>query len=66
MNKAFKMYCKEKGVKLYQIAERLNIRPETFSVQYMRHELTKEEEVMLKGIAEKIAKEKKHEKREAV
>lgn len=64
MNTAFKEYAKAKRVKLYQVAQRLNTHPSTFSVQYMRRELTKAEEKMLRSIVDAIATEKEagHEK----
>lgn len=53
-NAEFKAYAKGEGVKLYQIAEALGIRPSEFSVQYMRHELTPAETKMLKGVIKDI------------
>lgn len=58
MNEAFKVYAKANGVKLYEVAEKLSIRPQEFSVQYMRHELTAAEEAQLLDIVNAIAKEK--------
>jgi hypothetical protein len=53
-NKEFKAYAKAHGVKLYEIAEALGIRPSEFSVQYMRHELGASEINMLVGLVNAI------------
>lgn len=54
MNEAFKVYAKANKVKLWQVAERLGINPQTFSVQYMRHELTPAEERKLLDIVDDL------------
>ena len=56
MNEAFKIHAKVQGVKFYEIAEVLGIRPQEFSVQYMRHELTPAEDQKLRSIVNEIAK----------
>lgn len=58
MNEDFKRYAKQKRVKLYEVAERLGIQPCTFSVQYMRHELSKPDEKNLRAIVDEIARKR--------
>lgn len=62
MNETFKAYAKGQGVKLYQVAEKLGLRPPEFSVQYMRHELTKSETTKLKAIVREIKREREGER----
>lgn len=63
MNDALKIYARANKVYLYEVAEKLNMRPAEFSVQYMRHRLNEEEEAKLLEIIDRIAKEKRDEEK---
>ena len=54
MNIEIKTYAKEKGVRLYEIAEALKIRPSEFSVKYMRQPEPAQNK-MLKFIIDQVA-----------
>ena len=56
MNQEFKAYAKAKKVKLYQVASELGLRPPEFSVQYMRHKLSSEEEDQLRAIVDELSR----------
>ena len=54
MNIEIKAYAKQKGVRLYEVAEALKIRPSEFSVKYMRTPEAKQNK-MLKGVIDYVA-----------
>lgn len=55
MNSGIKAYAKSKGVKLWEIADRLGIADSNFS-RMLRHELSAEKSIQIKQIIEEIAK----------
>ena len=55
MNKDIKNLAKEKNVKLWQIAEKLNITDSTFS-RKLRHELSHDEKERIKAIVNELQK----------
>lgn len=55
MNESLKKYAKSKGVKLWEIADRLGIADSNFS-RMLRHELSAEKSIQIKQIIEDIAK----------
>lgn len=59
-NAGIKAYAKANGVKLYEVAEALGIRPTEFSVQYMRNTMAAETEKRVRMIIRAIAQEKKN------
>lgn len=59
-NNELRDYAKGKGVKLWEIAEKLNINDGNFS-RKLRHELPAEEKERIKGIIDEIVKEREGE-----
>lgn len=59
-NKKLRDYAKNKGVKLWQIAERLNINDGNFS-RKLRKELSEEEKQKIIEIINTVAKQKRGE-----
>lgn len=59
MNKEIKAYAKERGVKLYEVAERLGIQPSQFSVAYMRYEQPRDVNDRIKKLIDEIKGERK-------
>lgn len=59
-NKGLKDYAKDKGVKLWQIAERLNLNDGNFS-RKLRKELSEEEKQKIIEIINTVAKQKRGE-----
>lgn len=57
-NEGIKAYAKANGVKLYEVAEALGLRPQEFSVQYMRNTMAAETEKRVRMIIRAIAQEK--------
>ncbi len=55
MNSGIKAYAKSKGVKLWEIADRLGIADSNFS-RMLRYELSAEKSIQIKQIIEEIAK----------
>ena len=58
VNTAVKAYAKANGVKLYEVAGKLGLRPQEFSVLYMRNAMTEETERRVRMLIDAIAKEK--------
>lgn len=59
-NNELRDYAKGKGVKLWEIAEKLNINDGNFS-RKLRKELPADEKERIKGIIDKIVKEREGE-----
>ncbi|MCI9293029.1 MAG: hypothetical protein HFF01_02645 [Erysipelotrichaceae bacterium] len=59
-NNELRDYVKGKGVKLWEIAEKLNINDGNFS-RKLRKELSAEEKERIKGIIDEIVKEREEE-----
>lgn len=57
MNGEIKTYAKAKGVRLYEVAEALKIRPSEFSVRYMR-QAEPAQNKMLQFVIDEIAAKK--------
>lgn len=55
MNESLKKYAKSKGVKLWEIADRLGMADSNFS-RMLRYELSAEKSIQIKQIIEDIAK----------
>lgn len=55
-NKDIKEYARIKNVKLWQIAERLNLQDSNFS-RLLRHELTEDKKIEIKVIIDELAVE---------
>ena len=60
-NENIKGYAKGKGVKLYEVAGKLGISPQEFSVAFMRNPMAKETERRVRLIIDAIANERKAE-----
>lgn len=57
-NEVFRLYAKSKGVKLGEIAQRLNIHPSNFSAKFMRNEMSDEVRAYMILLVNDIAKER--------
>jgi hypothetical protein len=61
LNAEIKTYAKAKGVRLYEVAEALKIRPSEFSVKYMR-QAEPAQNKMLQFVIDEIAAKKREPK----
>lgn len=56
-NEHIKAYAKDNGVKLYEVAEKLGLRPQEFSVAYMRNPMADETERKVRMLIDAIARD---------
>ena len=54
-NEVIKQYAKARGVRLYEVAERLGVSPSEFSMRFTRKPLSETENASLRAIIDIIA-----------